>query len=212
MTNIAIFSHYTRKTELEKTIAELATVGLKPDVVQVQEEAPAQYRNRRNAFAALKAAFVGNPVLVLEDDVTPAETLPAWLDYLERTEDHVVTLYGCVGKFYAGKTREMVENHGTPRTSRVEWVPATRTFYGSQALWIPASEAEAILADKLFTLHEHEPYGPWDHAIRTHLVARGRRLRITIPNVIQHRAPPSVINRPGSHKSPIFHPLPPPKE
>lgn len=206
-TTIAIYSHHTRSAILDKTVTDLRDVGIEPSVINVQQGNPSQIANRRNAHSALVKAFNGNPVLVLEDDVLPNVNLVQWIEWLERYVDSVTTLYGPVGKFYTPEVRRFVEAGVTvPRHLHgVHTLQGLRGWYGAQGVWIPTSIAEDMIADRLFAIHEHAPYGPWDHAIRRHLIERYGRMLVTVPNVLQHRAPPSVVNRSGKrHTTNIF--------
>lgn len=219
MTVVAIYSHESRKAIREQTIADFAEVGLTPSVVKVQTDPPSQLANRLNAYFTLRMAtnmHPGKPVLLLEDDVIPARTLPAWLAYLEAHEERVVTLYTQAQHFLPAGT---LPTKGHPR-SQVGTLEALHAFHGSQALWIPPKRGAAILADGRFTNPKHEaweralrrsPGGPWDRTLREHLIDHDETMGVAIPNVVEHRAPPSVVNRP--HKRPTsvcFSPEAPP--
>lgn len=192
---------------LTSTIQDLTRIGLKPEIITVQDGSPSQAANRRNAHSALTKAYDGNPVLILEDDVRFNEHLKGWIKWLESNANSVTTLYACVGKFYPSHIRPFVERsevlpvhlHGLHK------LEGLRGFYGSQAVWIPARVADDMVNDNLFKVHEHPPYGPWDHAIRSHLQARDDIMSVVVPNLVQHKAPSSVVNRTGPrHTTPIF--------
>lgn len=206
-TTVAIYSHKSRSAILDKTVEDLRDVGIEPSVINVQQGNPSQIANRRNAHNALVKAFNGNPVLVLEDDVIPNRYLVDWIEWLESTAQQVVTLYAPVGKFYTQPVRNVVEaGANVPlHMTGLYTLQGLRGWYGAQGVWIPTRIAENMIADRLFALHEHEPYGPWDHAIRRHLQDRDDEMLVVVPNVLQHRAPPSVVNRSGRrHTTPIF--------
>lgn len=198
-TRVAMYSHASRKEIREQSIRDFANVGLEPTTVRVQTEPPKQLRNRQNAWTTLKEAYGGNPVLLLEDDTYPAYSLPDWVRYLEATEDRVVTLYASARHFYPPDLLPTKKR----LTPRIETIPRLRVWYGSQALWIPPNEAERILADAYFidpTLATWEVAlgregGPWDRALREHLTHNNRTMGLAVPNVVQHRAPPSVVHR-----------------
>ncbi len=206
-TTIAIYSHATRKQVRDATIHDLRHVGLEPEVITIQDASPSQIANRRNAYTALVKAYDGNPVLMLEDDVKPNAHLAAWLTWLERYSTTVTTLYAPVGKFYNPAIRPFVEAGTLPprHLHGLYTLQGLRGWYGAQAVWIPTQHAEAIINDKLFTIHEHAPYGPWDHAIRSHLQTHQQTMNLVVPNIIQHRAPRSVVHRTGPrHTTRIF--------
>jgi len=206
-TTIAIYSHKSRAKVLDKTVAYLRDVGLEPDVINIQTAEPNQVQNRLNAFGALAKAFNGNPVLVLEDDIIPSPYLRDWIEWLEATSLHVTSLYACVGKFYNSEVRPFVEAQ-QPVPAHLHGLyelQGLRGWYGAQAVWIPEDAAEDILADKDFRIHEWHPYGPWDHALRRHLIEAHKPMMLTVPNIVQHQAPSSVVNRTGPrHTTPIF--------
>lgn len=200
MTTIAIYSHASRKEERERTIREFARVGLPPDVVRVEDGAPSQLANRRNAYQAIREAYWGRPVLLLEDDTTPARTLPAWLKHLKRHERRVTALYAYAHHFYPPDSIP-------PRASRVATLQNLHAFYGAQAIWFPAARAVEVIAepgflqpDRLPADHRmrRSPGDPWDRALREHLLERGHEMGLAVPNVVQHRAPKSIVNRKGS--------------
>lgn len=206
-TVIAIYSHASRKQVRDATIADLRHVGLEPEVITIQDAPPSQTANRRNAHDALVKAYDGNPILMLEDDVKPNAHLRAWIEWLEANASTVTTLYACVGKFYTPDVRPFVEAGTLPprHLHGLYELQGLRGWYGAQAVWIPTQQVEAMIHDKLFRIHEHAPYGPWDHAIRSHLQAHQQQMHVVVPNVIQHRAPQSVVNRTGPrHTTPIF--------
>lgn len=206
-TSIAIYSHATRRQVRDVTITDLRNIGLEPDVITIQDAPPSQVANRHNAYQALGKAYDSNPILMLEDDVKPNAHLKQWIEWLELHASNVTTLYAPVGKFYTPDVRPYVESSTVPprHMHGLHTLQGLRGWYGAQAVWIPTRTAEAIINDKLFKIHEHAPYGPWDHAIRTHLQAHNLHMHVVVPNIVQHRAPQSVVNRTGPrHTTPIF--------
>jgi len=208
-----MFTHASRLEPRTRTIRAFAAVGCPVAHVQMQYEAPKQARNRLNALAATKAAVgiardVGaTAILVIEDDIEPASTLAAWLAFLERTEDRVVTLY-CphqisVRTHPAGLRRWAVGNGRAPE-SRVVTARDLSTWWGSQALWIPLRVADGIIADPLFARQERA-HGPWDITLRHHLLARHEMLGMTVPNIVQHQHVRNlIVPRKQAHRSVAF--------
>ena len=213
-TVVVMFSHVSRESVREVTIREFARVGCPVAHVELQVKPPRQARNRRNAWCALRhaarevAPFVGaRGVLVIEDDVTPAETLPEWLAYLEAHEERPVSLYCpsivAVERHPPG-LRRWAKGHGAPPTSRVVDMQNQRVWWGSQAVWFPLEWARIISDDWRFGIHERG-LGPWDYAIRAVFTERGATLGLAVPNVVQHRGERNVINpRKQTHKSASF--------
>lgn len=206
-TSIAIYSHKTRASVLDSTVQDLRAVGIEPDVITVQEAPPNQAANRRNAHSALVKAFAGNNVLVFEDDITPNENLVDWIEWLEANSLDVTTLYACVGKFYTREVRPFVDDGvQVPRHLHgLHELQGLRGWYGAQAVWIPEDWCESIIAERAFRIDEWHPLGPWDHALRAHIQDQAGVMQLVVPNIVQHKAPQSVVNRTGPrHKTPIF--------
>jgi hypothetical protein len=190
--------------------------GVKPDVITTQTTTASNAANRNNAAAALAQAFNGNAVLVLEDDVLLSPHARAWIEYLEATTTDVVTLYAPEGRFYPPDVRTYVDfRRGVPpHLYGVKPMRRLEQWFGAQAVWIPTRWVESILANPDFRREERDPLGPWDHALGKHLLQNDGMMRVTIPNVVQHQAPPSVVprgQRDRRHTTPVFDPaaLPP---
>ncbi|MDR9391961.1 MAG: hypothetical protein RI554_08020 [Trueperaceae bacterium] len=206
-TSVAIYTHATRTASLERTLQSVRDANLRVDVVTTQARGASNALNRTNAVAALSQAFNGNAVLMLEDDVLLSPYARAWIEHLETHVRDVTTLYAPVGKFYPTTVREFVDfRKPVPRHLHgVHPLERLRGWYGAQAVWIPAPWVESILATPDFRREERDPLGPWDHALRKHLLQHDAGMRVVVPNVVQHQAPPSVVNRSGPrHTTPIF--------
>lgn len=199
---VAVFSHVRRQAELAETTAAFEAVGLPIAVTSVQTDRPRQAANRRNARAAIKLALdhhvrpLGLPgLLLIEDDVTPARTLAAWLAWIEQTEDRPVTLYTpTVEAWYPSRLARVVAGARPASRSEIATInPATlRRWWGSQAVWLPAEWAEIVVRDRRFAAHELTT-GPWDTSLRQLIRERGATLGVAVPNVIQHRGPRNLI-------------------
>ena len=218
-TVVSLYSHASRLDARTRTIRAFAAVGCPVAHVQMQYEPPKQVRNRLNARAGLAAGvriardINATGVLLIEDDVLPASTLAGWLAHLEAHEDRVVTLY-CpdlisVRTHPAGLRRWAVGN-GRPPTSRVVTARDLPVWWGAQALWFPLAIADGVLADERFKLFERAD-GPWDIALRHHMVALGMTLGMTVPNVVQHQPVRNLITpRKALHRSVAFLATAPP--
>ena len=216
-TVVAMFSHTSRATVRDRTIAAFEAAGVPVDHVQIQTERAKQAMNRRNAWAALKYAVehlaakkdaVG--ILVIEDDITPASTLSSWLRYLEEHETRVTTLYSPVERFFPERYQPLAR--GTSRKdpdSVIVQLQDLRGWWGSQAVWIPLPWARVLKNDQRMQVWEHG-LGPWDHAIRTILLEHGASMSLCVPLPIQHDGEPNLITptkRP--HSSRAFRPSAP---
>lgn len=218
-TVVSLYSHVNRLEPRTRTIRAFAAVGCPVAHVQMQYEPPRQARNRLNARAGLAAGVRiarevnATGVLLIEDDVLPASTLAGWLAHLEAHEDRVVTLY-CpnyitVRTHPAGLRRWAVGNGRAP-DSQVVTVREQPTWWGAQALWFPLWAADGVLANDRF-LREELADGPWDIALRKHMIARDMTLGMTVPNVVQHQPVRNLITpRKAMHRSVAYHASAPP--
>lgn len=216
-TRVAIYTHATREAPLAWTLASLDSAGVQVDVITTQTAPGDNAANRRNAVTALSQAFDGHPVLVLEDDVLVSPHLKAWIERLEDGTQDVTTLYAAEGLFYPPDVRTFVDfRRGVPsHLHGVQPLHRLERWYGAQAVWIPTRWVESILATPDFRREERDPLGPWDHALRKHLLQHDAGMRVVVPNVVQHQAPPSVTprgHRQRRHTTPAFDPAarPPP--
>lgn len=194
MTRTAIFSHVTREHTRRQTIDALAVVGVTPSVITIQTEPGAQWRNRHNALDALSQAADGTAVLLLEDDVIAASTLPLWLSYLERVN---ITTDLCVTatNHYPNPLGDQVAQQKYPPESQVLPMPDLRKWWGSQAVWIPAHVIDGILAESSMREPTHSPWGPWDHTLRKYHRDNNLPFNVAYPSVFDHLNPRSVVNR-----------------
>jgi len=203
-TIIVAYSHAARAEVMAETRAAFEAVGLSIEHVQVQTAEPRPANNRRNAWEALKHATQmvipkrgaeTTGILLIEDDITPASTLPAWLPHLE-AGNVVTTLYLPNGVTRFTPPRLEAVAAGRRKAKRSEIVPiapdALRGWWGAQAVWLPLPFAQTIVRDLRMQAFEHG-IGPWDHALRLHLQEATASLHVTIPNVVQHRALANLV-------------------
>lgn len=214
---VAMFTHASRETVRNRTIESFHAVDVPVDHVQIQTERPKPAMNRRNGWAAIKHVVErmasksnATAILLIEDDVIPASTLGDWIEYLERTESRIVTLYSPTERSFPDRYQPLAR--GTSRKdpdSTVVTIPNLRGWWGSQALWIPMPYATVIKNDPRMQVFEHG-IGPFDHAIRTIVMERGATMGLCVPLPIQHSGEPNVITptkRP--HTSRAFRPAAP---
>lgn len=214
-----MFTHASRETVRDRTIAAFERVGVPVHHVQVQTERPKQAMNRRNAWMALKyaveklaAGMNAKGILLIEDDITPSEHLASWLAYIETHEHRVVTLYSPVEKFFPERYQPLAR--GTSRKdpdSAIVTLQNLRAWWGSQAVWIPLPLATIIKNDPRMQHFEHG-LGPWDHALRVILQERSATMGLCVPLPIQHDGERNLITpQKRPHSSRAFRPsaLPP---
>lgn len=201
---VACYTHHSRRDELAQTMAAFDAIGLPIDHVQVQTDEPRPAHNRRNAWTALKHCAqllaprrdpIPPGVLLIEDDITPARTLPEWLAVIE-AQEHTTTLYlpNGVTRYTPDRLEPVAAGRRKARRSELVPIPPEqlRGWWGAQAVWVPMPLVQRIVRDQRMQAFEHA-IGPWDHALRLTLREQDATLLVAIPNVVQHRQPPNVI-------------------
>ena len=202
-TRVAIFTHESRVENLQQTLDALEAANMPVHTVSTQTVEGSGPANRKNAARALYQAFDGNPVLVLEDDVTAGRYVREWVEYLEARVHEVTCLLAMRPEFYSVDTEVQIRQPRNRRRdkplsltpTRLEPNPNLQHFWGSQAMWLPAWFAELVLNDERVWSDEHAPLGPWDHTIRNLLLQENRIMLTAFPGVFQHQSPPSVRQR-----------------
>jgi len=197
VTTIVIFTHETRERELARTVKSIRDANLYVDFISLDTGPGSPMKNRLNAMNALRNGYVGEDILVLEDDVMASINLASWLRYLHFNVHQAVCLLPMKPEFYSERTEVILRNErmrkATP--SRLEVNPRLMHWWGSQALWFPPRIAEGILNDERFSVEDEKPMGPWDHAIRQFLMGNNEEMLMAFPAVFQHQSPPSVRQR-----------------
>lgn len=203
-TVITAYTHASRRDAMRETSEAFAAIDLPIEHIQVQVDEPRPANNRRNAWAALKRTLehvipkrgvdtIG--VLLIEDDIIPAATLPAWLAHLERINEPA-TLYLPNGVTRFTPPRLEAVAAGRRKARKSELVPidpeALRGWWGAQAVWLPVAFAKRLVDDLRMQAFEHA-IGPWDHALRLNLREANLTLLVAIPNVVQHRALANLV-------------------
>lgn len=196
---VGMYTHAQRAAIAEQTLAHFARVGLQVSHAQVQTAPPAAARNRLNARACLAALSEHHRhhagALIIEDDIVPNDHLRAWLQHLNANADNVTTLY--VG---ARAWERLTPPHhhrlmsGRPPRAEAGEITATwnlRGWWGAQALWLPWRWIDRLLTDPRMTLQETGT-GSFDTTLRLLLIETGEPLLVTIPSLVQHRAPPNL--------------------
>lgn len=187
-----------RASELLRTVRQWQALGFAPRVVLTNPDWPPSPVVHgivaRQVIRATLATSPTRPVLFCEDDVDISWHLPDRLSaLLARTE--AVTLYLPGRAFYPRQTLDMID-HGetTPMTVPVRNL---KSWFGSQCLLLPTDVAAGAVEMVI-------PEG-FDTILRAWLIAHRRPLYAAVPNLAQHRAPPSVTSpRYQSHRSISF--------
>lgn len=197
---VVAYTHARRAETLAATLADFDAVGLPVAHVEIQTRPPKQAHNRLNAYQALKTALERHVsprdapgVLLIEDDVIPSSTLPAWLEHVERTQERPVAFYTPTSdRWYPMRLWRVAR--GERRASRSEICTAENLarWWGAQAVWLPTEWVRSIVLDERMQIHEHG-LGPWDHALRRLILERGATLGIAVPNQVQHRQERNLV-------------------
>lgn len=192
-------SHSIRDEIRERCLARYADLGIRPKVSR-QNSYHSRARSRMNAARALSLAEGDGPVLFVEDDTIPGAMLPAWIETLASTfgEREIVFLFSLARQIPKAE-RSIVarrEERGLPAVESPRVVEAANvdTFTGSQAVLFSRGMVEAILADPAMTT-EAASGRPFDWTLRGIAVEAGARVRATIPSVVEHESPASVVRR-----------------
>lgn len=199
-TVVAMYSRDRRAEVRERTIEAFARVGCPVAHVEVQSTPPRARENRRTARAALLRAAQGiapavgaSGVLLIEDDVVPADTLREWLEHLEATEARAVTLYAHEPAIYPKRLARVARGERDATASEVATVANLSAWWGSQAIWFPVGLALDLVRDVRMEMWEHG-LGPFDITLRVLLAERGATLGVAVPNVVQHLGLPNLVS------------------
>lgn len=206
---IVAYTHAARAAEYAITQQAFANLGLEIAYTAYQTKAPSGMHNRQNALTALLGArryhrHAGSAgVLMIEDDITPSPHLPAWLEWIEaRHPFAIVTLYtpNDVVRWIPERHHDIMRGRAKATQGALVKSPNPRGYWGAQALWLPWELTDVLAADPRITANEQPGIGPWDTAIRqTLLMERGVPLLVTIPAIVQHRAPRNLVS---AHRNP----------
>lgn len=191
-------THSTRDEIRERTVARYEALGFAPRISR-QNTVASRARSRVNAARALSLAEGDGPVLFVEDDTIPSPRLPEWIETLAPTLAPVeFVLLFSQPRFIPRAERSVEarrEERGLgPGPSRVVEVRTFDSFSGSQAILFSRGMVEALLAAPAVTV-ETASDRPFDWSLPHVARSAGARIRATIPSVVEHESPPSVVQR-----------------
>jgi hypothetical protein len=195
-TTITMQTVTSRHKAAAETIDAFALIGAPVHHVTTQTEPPSNRMNGINAHRALRLAVASKrqAVLLIEDDLIPSTTLPAWLNYLERTQDAVVALYLASEHFFPEALLPQARGASVPDPRPRVWpTRKLHMFWGSQAIWIPQAIAEEYLSTPRIR-NDADDIRTFDSELRVFLQHAGVPLLVTFPNLVQHRQYRNVIN------------------
>lgn len=178
-------------------------VGAPFDYVQRQAEPPSLRMNGVNYSRALKWAR-GHDVLVVEDDVIPASTLPAWIEWVENQGFTVpVLLYAWQARYFDDAEVADVFDRGGHVPTRVVPLGSMRNWSGTIAVWWPCEFHEKMMAEDRFFWEAYE-LEALDLELRRYCERIGVVPLVLVPNLVQHRDYVRITGGGAPHKSNVF--------
>ena len=192
-----------RADVLAETLAQWRAFGVTPVVEQQPDDWPlGGASQRRTAERALRRALDerpgASPVLFTEDDLDLAPELPTGLPALV-WQDAPVTLFLQGLRHYPPRIRRQIAAGETVEEGLVP-VQILPDWWGSQAIVLSRALAEAVLCWE-------SGRTAWDIQLQDYLIAHGLALYVTVPNLVQQRAVPTVMSEAadaGQHRSASF--------
>jgi hypothetical protein len=194
-----------REQAVEETLAAFAEVGVPIGHVEKQTEPPSLRMNGINYARALRAAQ-GNDVLVIEDDLIPANTLSAWLEWVEAQGFTVpVFFYACQQRWQSSDAARGMWDGGDDAPAGVEPVANFHTWWGTQAVWWPEAFAARLLALDRIQWDAYE-LSAMDLELRNHMLDKVLTPLVTVPHLVQHRDYWRITGGSAPHKTAMFRP------
>lgn len=186
---------------LDETVAMWHAIGYQPLIEMTPPDRPRSPATHalmlRQCLQAAMMVDRSAVAIFCEDDVLLSSRLRGILPALAAGKEPI-TLYLPGRQFYP--RRLMVPLHGAflaPIIGQASW-------FGSQCVLLPPAVVAEVLAAEVSVAALAEG---GDMVLRTAFAAHGRRLLTTVPNLVQHRAPPSVTSkRYRSHQSWCYAP------
>ena len=186
-----MMSHINRRdTERPVTLASLAAVGYQPQVYE-STALPSSQENRR---MARKIFADGGPVLFFEDDVSAAPSLPEWVEVAQNLD--VLATFCLITPGCHPPEIKLALDMKRPIPRRFMPIVNAHSWYGVQAVYLPARAVDAMNADPHFMDMSQTKLGMmwtgWDIWLRRNLDSLGP-MYAAFPNPVQHRDPPKLV-------------------
>lgn len=180
----------SRAEMLAATVAQWRAIGCEPLVEMTPESWTPSPRTHalmlRQCLLAARTRDPGATVIFCEDDVLLSSRLADALPLL-RNLYSATTLYLPGRRFYPARLEVPCSGWAwKPIINQQDW-------FGSQCLVLPPVVVAEVLGMTWWWGDENNYAG--DMILRATLARYGRRLMTTVPNLVDHRAPPSVISR-----------------
>jgi hypothetical protein len=194
-----------REDAAAETLAAFADVGVPVDHVERQVEEPSLRMNGINYARALRAAN-GEDAFVIEDDLIPANTLGAWIEWVKAQGYKVpVFFYLCQQRWQSSDAARGMWDGGPDAPAGVEPVANLHTWWGTQAVWWPKEFTRGILSLDRFQWEAYE-LSAMDLELRNHLMDRVLTPLVTVPHLVQHRDYWRITGGSAPHKTAMFRP------
>jgi len=176
-----------RAAECARTVAQWVALGVSVATFLTPAGLPRGPRThgRIGRLALAEGAERAGAVLFCEDDVDLAPDLARHLPTL-LSAGRVITLYLPGSRFYPTRLRQ-----GPWPELRLTYVVGLRQWFGSQCLLLPRAVAAALAREPE---PEKDLDAGLDMVVRRWLLREGQTLWATVPNLAQHRSPPSVTS------------------
>jgi len=195
-----------REDAAAETLEAFAAVGVPVDHVEKQVEKPSLRMNGVNYSRALRAA--GNEdAFVIEDDLIPANTLSAWIEWVENQAFTVpVFFYLCRRNWQSSDAARGMWDGKPDAPAGVEPVANMNTWWGTQAVWWPKDFTRSVLTLDQFRWEAYE-LSAMDVELRNHLMDKVLTPLVTVPHLVQHRDYERITGSGGTpHKTMMFRP------
>lgn len=190
---VVIPSVAERLMQREETVSQWQRLGIRPRIALTPADLPRSPTTHglvcRQAIRQAHRDHPDRPIILCEDDVTLSSLLGGELDRLQeisRGEGKVITLYLPGRQFYPARIRRLIERQ-RDFPLLLARVRDLRHWFGSQCLILPPRVAAAM--------DELEGTDGFDGLLRAWLLVRREDMLATVPNLAQHRSPPSVTSR-----------------
>jgi hypothetical protein len=199
-----------REQAAEETMAAFAAVGVPVDHVQRQTEEPSLRMNGVNYSRALRASQ-GQDAFVIEDDITPANTLSAWIEWVENQGFTVPVLFYLWLPIWNSSEAAVAMAKGGPEAPYgVEPIVSLRNWSGTIAVWWPNSYVQEMLSQHRWAVEAYE-LTAMDLELKAYMLNRNETPLVTIPHLVQHGNWKRITGGGGPHRATMFRPdaLPP---
>lgn len=193
-----MLTHESRVSERAVTVPQFEALGLTvTPFIGVGQPSP--IANGLNGMSILTAAHdQDSDVLIVEDDVDLSPDFPEALTAARR-HGRPVTFWLCKPHNHSAAWRKAINGDAPPPTSGFYPVERLPSWFGSQALYLPAEVVRAAVDAPMFG----SPNTSLDYWLRDNVL---RILWAALPNPVQHRNAATLVDPNRVPRiSPTFH-------